>query len=113
MPGPGAQFFGAVEKALGGLPFVAEDLGLITPDVEALRDEFHIPGTRVLQFAFDGHPDNPYLPDNYVPNTVVYTGTMTIRRRAAGMRTCRTISGESCGATWNAAARRAARPRRR
>jgi 4-alpha-glucanotransferase len=75
VPGPGAGFFGAVAKALGGLPFVAEDLGTITPDVSALRDEFHIPGTRVLQFAFDGHPDNPYLPHNYVGNTVVYTGT--------------------------------------
>jgi 4-alpha-glucanotransferase len=75
MPGPGADFFGAVQKALGGLPFIAEDLGLITPDVSALRDGFHVPGTRVLQFAFDGHSDNPYLPDNYVPNTVVYTGT--------------------------------------
>jgi 4-alpha-glucanotransferase len=75
MPGSGAGFFGAVEKALAGLPFIAEDLGIITPDVSALRDEFHIPGTRVLQFAFDGHSDNPYLPGNYVPNTVVYTGT--------------------------------------
>jgi 4-alpha-glucanotransferase len=75
MPGPGAGFFGALDKALEGLPFIAEDLGIITPDVSALRDEFHIPGTRVLQFAFDGHADNPYLPDNYVHNTVVYTGT--------------------------------------
>jgi 4-alpha-glucanotransferase len=75
VPGPGAGFFGAVEKALGGLPFIAEDLGLMTPDVGALRDEFQIPGTRVLQFAFDGHADNPYLPHNYVGNTVVYTGT--------------------------------------
>ena len=41
----------------------------------ALRDQFHLPGTRVLQFAFDGNPDNPHLPHNYVPNTVVYTGT--------------------------------------
>ena len=48
---------------------------MITPDVGALRDEFNIPGTRVLQFAFDGHSDNPYLPHNYVPSTVVYTGT--------------------------------------
>ena len=48
---------------------------MITPDVSALRDQFHLPGTRVLQFAFDGHSDNPYLPHNYVPNTVVYTGT--------------------------------------
>ena len=74
-PGPGAGFFGAVDKALNGLPFVAEDLGIITSDVSALRDEFHIPGTRVLQYAFDGHADNPYLPHNYVANTVVYTGT--------------------------------------
>jgi 4-alpha-glucanotransferase len=75
MPGPGAEFFGAVQRELGDLPFIAEDLGLITPDVRALRDQFRVPGTRVLQFAFDGHPDNPYLPDNYIPNTVVYTGT--------------------------------------
>jgi 4-alpha-glucanotransferase len=75
MPGPGAEFFHAVRKELGSLPFIAEDLGLITPDVCALRDEFHIPGTRVLQFAFDGSLDNPHLPLNYSTNTVVYTGT--------------------------------------
>jgi 4-alpha-glucanotransferase len=75
VPGPGTEFFTAVRKELGGLPFIAEDLGLITPDVYALRDQFQLPGTRVLQFAFDGHSDNPYLPENYVPNTVVYTGT--------------------------------------
>jgi len=74
-PGPGAEFFHKVEAELGGLPFIAEDLGLITPDVETLRDQFQIPGTRVLQFAFDGHEDNPYLPRNFVNNTVVYTGT--------------------------------------
>lgn len=75
VPGPGADFFQAVQRELGGLPFIVEDLGLITPDVYALRDQFHLPGTRVLQFAFDGHLDNPYLPDNYINNTVVYTGT--------------------------------------
>jgi 4-alpha-glucanotransferase len=75
VPGPGADFFDAVKKELGGLPFIAEDLGIITPDVSKLRDDFDIPGTRVLQFAFDGQPDNPYLPENFVPNTVVYTGT--------------------------------------
>src|SRR5207249_866005 len=75
VPGPGADFFNAIQRELGVLPFIAEDLGLITPDVSALRDQFHVPGTRVLQFAFDGHSDNPYLPHNYVPNTVVYTGT--------------------------------------
>jgi len=74
-PGPGAEFFQAVEGELGGLPFVAEDLGLITADVEELRDRFQLPGTRVLQFAFDGHEDNPHLPQNFVDNTVVYTGT--------------------------------------
>ncbi len=75
VPGPGAEFFTAVERELGGLPFIAEDLGLITPDVGALRDEFRLPGTKVLQFAFDGHDDNPYLPHNYISNSVVYTGT--------------------------------------
>ena len=75
VPGPGGDFLSSVETELGALPFIAEDLGLITADVHALRDQFHLPGTRVLQFAFDGHSDNPHLPDNYVSNTAVYTGT--------------------------------------
>jgi 4-alpha-glucanotransferase len=75
VPGPGAEFFQAVRRELGSLPFIAEDLGLITPDVCALRDQFEIPGTRVLQFAFDGRHDNVHLPVNYTANTVVYTGT--------------------------------------
>jgi len=75
MPGPGAEFFRAVERELGSLPFIAEDLGLITPDVYGLRDQFGLPGMRVLQFAFDDRADNPHLPENYVTNTVVYTGT--------------------------------------
>jgi 4-alpha-glucanotransferase len=75
IPGPGADFFEAVGKALGGLPLVAEDLGMITDDVRALRDQFHLPGMRVLQFAFDGDPMNPFLPANYIHNTVAYTGT--------------------------------------
>jgi 4-alpha-glucanotransferase len=75
VPGPGAEFFTAVERELGGLPFIAEDLGLITSDVCALRDQFRVPGSKVLQFAFDGHSDNPYLPHNYISNAVVYTGT--------------------------------------
>jgi len=75
VPGPGADFFSTLQRELGALPFIAEDLGLVTPEVRALRDQFHIPGTRVLQFAFDGKADNPHLPTNYVPNTVVYTGT--------------------------------------
>jgi len=73
--GPGASFFRAVQTELGHLPFIAEDLGLITPDVQALRDQLRVPGMRVLQFAFDGHADNPYLPHNFVHNTVAYTGT--------------------------------------
>jgi 4-alpha-glucanotransferase len=75
VPGPGANLLSAIEARLGALPFIVEDLGTITPDVYALRDKFHLPGTRVLQFAFDGSPNNPYLPENYTPNTVVYTGT--------------------------------------
>jgi 4-alpha-glucanotransferase len=75
VPGPGADFLATVEKELGALPFIAEDLGLITPDVCALRDRFRLPGMRVLQFAFDGKSDNPHLPGNFPPNTVVYTAT--------------------------------------
>jgi 4-alpha-glucanotransferase len=74
-PGPGADFFNTVQRELKALPFIAEDLGVMTPDVYALLEQFHIPGNRVLQFAFDGQPDNPHLPDNHVANTVVYTGT--------------------------------------
>jgi 4-alpha-glucanotransferase len=74
-PGPGPEFFRTVRRELGALPFIAEDLGLITADVSALRDQFQLPGTRVLQFAFDGKPENPHLPANFVLNAVVYTGT--------------------------------------
>ena len=62
-------------RELNALPFIAEDLGVITPDVTALLDQFQLPGNRVLQFAFGGASDNPHLPHNYVTNTVVYTGT--------------------------------------
>ena len=62
VPASGRQLFHEVQSEIGRLPFIAEDLGIITPDVKALRDEFRIPGTRVLQFAFDGDADNPYLP---------------------------------------------------
>lgn len=72
--GPGADLFAHLERALGHLPIIAEDLGLITPDVHALRDQFDFPGMKVLQFAF-GEPENPYLPHYHVPNCVVYTGT--------------------------------------
>ena len=59
----------------GNLPLIAENLGIITPEVEALRERFNIPGMLILQFAFDGFPGNPYLPHNHTPNNVVYTGT--------------------------------------
>lgn len=73
--GPGMKFFDALRTELGTMPFIAEDLGLITPAVHALRDKMHLPGSRILQFAFDGKPDNPYRPENFSHNTVVYTGT--------------------------------------
>jgi len=74
--GPGDRLFSALKKALGKLPFVAEDLGYITPEVEALRDRWGFPGMRVLQFAFgDTSAENPHKPYNYVRNCVVYTGT--------------------------------------
>jgi 4-alpha-glucanotransferase len=73
--GPGSDFFAAAKRELGALPFIAEDLGLITPDVIALRDSQNLPGMRVLQFGFDGNPENPHLPPNYVHNSVAYTGT--------------------------------------
>ena len=74
VPGPGAAFFEAVREQLGELPIIAEDLGLITEDVLALRDHFAFPGMKVLQFA-PSAPDNVYLPHHYEPNCVVYTGT--------------------------------------
>ena len=74
-PGPGRAIFDTMEQALGSLSFIVEDLGLITPDVVALRDELGFPGMKVLQFAFDSGPTNAYLPHNYVPESVAYTGT--------------------------------------
>ena len=73
--GPGEELFRAVMRAAPGLQLIAEDLGLITPDVVKLRESLGIPGTKVLQFAWDGRPDNPYKPHNYERNFVVYTGT--------------------------------------
>jgi 4-alpha-glucanotransferase len=72
---PGTDFFSTLKRELGNLPLIAEDLGVITPAVEKLRDRFGLPGMKVLQFAFGGGADNPYLPHNYLPNCVVYTGT--------------------------------------
>ena len=74
-PGPGARLFRSVEAALGELPLIAEDLGIITDRVFAVRDELGFPGMAVLQFAFDGDPTNPHKPENFREQLVVYTGT--------------------------------------
>ena len=73
--GPGVALFGAIEAALGPVDIVVEDLGLITPDVYQLRDDLHLPGMAVLQFAFDGDPLNRYLPHMVDENATIYTGT--------------------------------------
>ena len=72
---PGKMLFERLHEAYDPLPVVAEDLGVITPEVEALRDGFGLPGMKILQFAFSGGPSNPYLPYNYPERSVVYTGT--------------------------------------
>jgi 4-alpha-glucanotransferase len=77
LPGPGEALFEAIEQALGPLPIIAEDLGIITPDVTALRKRFAVPGMAILQFAFsaDRKADAVYLPHNHERDSVVYTGT--------------------------------------
>lgn len=72
---PGYAFFETVEAKLGKLPFLAEDLGTITPEVGALRDRFEFPGMKILQFAFGSDHRNPYLPYNVGENFLIYTGT--------------------------------------
>ena len=73
--GRGDALLETLHRQLGEMPLVAEDLGLITDEVRALRDRFALPGMVVLQFAFDGSPDNPHLPRHHPRNAVVYTGT--------------------------------------
>jgi 4-alpha-glucanotransferase len=72
---PGRKLFQAIRNELGELPIIAEDLGVITPDVVALRDDFEFPGMRILQFGFGGDSKNMDLPHNYERNVVAYTGT--------------------------------------
>jgi len=75
-PAPGPALFAAVQRALGTTPFIAEDLGEVTPAVRALRDDLGLPGMRILQFAFGGDSQaDQFLPHCYIPNTVAYTGT--------------------------------------
>jgi len=75
LKGPGAALFTVVHTELGEPPIIAEDLGVITPEVEALRDQFGFPGMKILQFGFGDNPTNVYLPHNFERNTVVYTGS--------------------------------------
>lgn len=76
LPGPGHDFFVTISNRLGKLPIVAEDLGIITKEVEELRDRLGFPGMKVLQFAFDNDPENHFLPHNFKsPLCIVYTGT--------------------------------------
>jgi 4-alpha-glucanotransferase len=72
---PGKAFLTAAKAALGDLPLIAEDLGVITPDVIELRDSFGLPGMKVIQFAFGGMSEDIFLPHNYIPHCVSYTGT--------------------------------------
>ena len=74
-PGPGGDLFVSIQKALGDLPIIAEDLGVITPDVVEMRERFHLPGMKIFQFAFGSDPSDPFLPHNYPVNCVAYTGT--------------------------------------
>jgi len=76
LKGPGNAFFDKMSSKLGSLNIVAEDLGIITPEVEKLRDNLGFPGMKVLQFGFDGDPENSHLPYNFItPNCITYTGT--------------------------------------
>jgi 4-alpha-glucanotransferase len=72
---PGKELFSAMQRSLGELPFIAEDLGVITPDVTELRETFGLPGMRIFQYAFGGDAHDQNLPHNYVNNCVAYTGT--------------------------------------
>lgn len=72
---PGSLLFARLDEALGRIPFIAEDLGLITPEVDKLRYQFGFPGMRILQFGFGDRGSHNYLPHRYEPRTVVYTGT--------------------------------------
>ena len=73
--GPNDDLFQVLRQALGGFPFIAEDLGMITPEVHAFRERLQIPGMKVLQFGFSNPGAHIYLPHRYEPNSVVYTGT--------------------------------------
>jgi len=72
---PGMELFTEIQNQLGDIPIIAEDLGMITPDVVELRTKFNLPGMKILEFAFDSGEDNDYMPHSFTRNSVVYTGT--------------------------------------
>ena len=72
---PGRALLDSLARDFQPLPLIAEDLGLVTPEVEKLRDDYALPGMKILQFAFDSDDSNPYLPHNHIKNSIIYTGT--------------------------------------
>lgn len=93
---PGKDLFEALRDALGELPLIAEDLGVMTPEVEDLRDSFGFPGMKILQYAFGGDPKNGYLPHNYERNYVAYTGTHDNDTSVGWFRSARPEEREFC-----------------
>lgn len=75
LPGPSDDLFGALKNALGDMPVIAEDLGMVTPDVEELRSVNNFPGMKILEYGFDGSLNNPHHPEKYIENSIAYTGT--------------------------------------
>ncbi len=125
LPGPGDDFLRAMRRHLGeDIPIIAEDLGELSPIVYELRDHWELPGMKVLQFAFDGDPDNPFLPENYPERSVAYTGThdndTTLgwwhqasnaeRANAAGYVTSDDVAWDLIRAVWQSRARIAVAP---
>jgi len=96
-PGPGSELFLAVRHALGDLPVIAEDLGLITPAVYRLRDRLGLPGMAVLHWAFGGRRDNPHAPRNHRENLVVYTSTHDTDTAVGWFRSLRRREREATG----------------
>ena len=109
MPAPGAALLAALKRRLGSLPLIAEDLGVITPDVVELRDRYALPGMKILQYAFGSGPCNAYLPHAFTDRDVVYTGTHDNdtmagwwrRASAEEKRYARGYLGEKHPATWS------------
>jgi 4-alpha-glucanotransferase len=102
---PGHELFTALEEALGNLPFIAEDLGAMTPEVEELRDAFDLPGMRIMQYAFSGNPRDIHSPHNYIRNCVAYTGTHDNDTAAGWYRSAPRKNKQLCKKYLHASAR--------